>query len=99
METLGAGLVVTGGASQLSGFIEMGDFIFDLPVRRGMPQKVGGLTDVVKSSQYSTAVGLLMYGDKQNKKTNKNNKKGALPLGEKASNVFQRIKDIIVETF
>ncbi|MGE3759504.1 MAG: cell division protein FtsA [Pseudobdellovibrionaceae bacterium] len=59
---LGSGVVLTGGASQLDGLIEMGEFIFDIPVRRGMPHKVGGLTDVVKSSTYATSVGLLLYG-------------------------------------
>ena len=74
MEQLGAGIVVTGGASQLNGFVEMGEFMFDLPVRRGMPQKIGGLTDVVKSSQFSTAVGLLIYGEKQIQKQTKTSK-------------------------
>ncbi len=61
LATLGSGVVLTGGASQLQGLVEMGDFIFDLPVRRGLPDRVGGLTDVVRSASHSTAVGLLFY--------------------------------------
>lgn len=62
MSELGSGLVLTGGASQLAGLVEMGDFIFDIPVRRGIPERTGGLTDVVHSPNYATCVGLLMYG-------------------------------------
>jgi cell division protein FtsA len=33
-----------------------------LPVRRAYPIGVGGLSDVVKSPSYATAVGLVKYG-------------------------------------
>ena len=36
-------------------------------VRRGLPRGIGGLTDVVKSPQHATAVGLLLYGARQGK--------------------------------
>lgn len=58
---LGSGLVVTGGSSQLDGLIEMGEFIFDLPLRRGYPAAVGGLKDVVKGGEFATAIGLMLY--------------------------------------
>jgi cell division protein FtsA len=64
---LGSGVILTGGGSELTGLVEMGDFIFDMPVRLGHPKKVGGLSDVVKSSRYATALGLVMYGYEQNK--------------------------------
>jgi cell division protein FtsA len=67
MPMMGSGVVLTGGASQLQGLVEMGEFIFEIPVRRGIPAGVGGLSDVVKLSEYATAVGLLMYGFKENK--------------------------------
>ena len=66
---LGSGVVLTGGASELDGLIEMGEFLFDIPVRRGTPGRVGGLTEVVKSGSFSTAVGLLLYGHAQKKYT------------------------------
>lgn len=40
----------------------MGEFICEVPVRRGVPERIGGLTDVVKSPEFSTTVGLLIYG-------------------------------------
>ena len=59
---LGSGVVITGGASQLDGLTAMGEFIFDAPVRMGASMRVGGLSEVVKSPAYSAAVGLLMFG-------------------------------------
>tara|TARA_B100001248_G_scaffold262290_1_gene257334 strand:- start:12712 stop:13989 length:1278 start_codon:yes stop_codon:yes gene_type:complete len=60
-EMLGAGIIFTGGASQLDGLVEMGEFVFDLPVRRGAITKVAGLKDVVRSPDFATAVGLIIY--------------------------------------
>lgn len=60
---MSTGVVITGGASLLEGLPELAEFILELPVRRGVPQGVGGLLDVVNSPMYSTAVGLLMYGN------------------------------------
>lgn len=77
---LGSGIVLTGGTSQLDGLVEMGEFVFDVPVRRGLPNgpKVGGLTDVVKSGGSATAVGLLMFGLNQKRFT----KASSLQAGE-----------------
>jgi cell division protein FtsA len=44
---------------------ELAEEVLGLPVRRGLPRNIGGLTDVVKSPQYATAVGLLYYAMKQ----------------------------------
>lgn len=59
---IGSGLVLTGGACQLEGLLEMGEFIADVPVRKGLPERIGGLTDIVKLPECATAVGLLVYG-------------------------------------
>ncbi len=64
---LGSGLVLTGGVSQLDGLVELGEFIFEVPVRRGWPQSVRGLTEVIKSPDYATVVGLVLYGFEKNK--------------------------------
>ncbi len=57
-----AGVVVTGGASIMEGVPELAEQIFDMPVRRGVPRGVGGLTDVISSPMYATGVGLGLYG-------------------------------------
>jgi cell division protein FtsA len=57
-----AGVVVTGGTSIMQGVPELAEQVFDLPVRRGLPTGIGGLSDVVQSPIYSTGVGLALYG-------------------------------------
>lgn len=64
---LGSGVVLTGGGSLLHGLVEMGDFVLDVPVRRGWPEKVGGLVDVVRQPGCATVVGVLLYGLSQEK--------------------------------
>ncbi|RMH60494.1 MAG: cell division protein FtsA [Zetaproteobacteria bacterium] len=61
-ELLAAGLVITGGSALLDGVIELAEDVFEIPVRLGRPQGVGGLTDVVSSPMYATGVGLILYG-------------------------------------
>ncbi|MEZ4872509.1 MAG: cell division protein FtsA [Bdellovibrionales bacterium] len=65
---LGSGVIITGGVSQLTGLSEMGDFIFDVPVRKGIPTNAGGLKDIVKSPVSATVVGLLIYGAQKHPK-------------------------------
>jgi cell division protein FtsA len=57
-----AGVVVTGGTSIMEGIVEVAEAVFEQPVRRGVPHDVGGLSDVVRSPIYATAVGLALYG-------------------------------------
>ncbi len=59
---LAAGLVLTGGSSRLLGMIELAEDVFDIPVRLGQPQNVGGLNDVVNSPSYATGLGLVQFG-------------------------------------
>ncbi len=64
-ELLSSGLVLTGGSALLQGMVELGEEVFHLPVRVGVPAYVGGLADVVRSPRYATAVGLLLAGYEQ----------------------------------
>lgn len=61
-ELIAAGIVLTGGSSQVLGLIELAEEIFHMPVRMGAPQNVTGLAEAVKNPVYSTGVGLLLYG-------------------------------------
>ena len=60
-DLVASGIVLTGGASILEGMPELAEFIFDMPVKRGVPLGLGGLKDVVNSPKFATAVGLLRY--------------------------------------
>ena len=64
-DQLNSGVVITGGAALLEGVPELAEQIFDLPVRRGYPSNIGGLTDVINDPKYATAVGLVLYGMRQ----------------------------------
>jgi cell division protein FtsA len=59
---LAAGLVLCGGSAGLAGFKDLAVHILDLPVRIGVPHDLQGLTDVLESPAYATAVGLLLWG-------------------------------------
>ncbi|MBI4188471.1 MAG: cell division protein FtsA [Chloroflexi bacterium] len=60
-----AGLVLTGGSSNLSGMDVMGRDILRLPVRVGSPTTVYGIADNLRDPAYATGVGLLIWGAKQ----------------------------------
>jgi len=64
-DLISAGIVLTGGASQVDGCVELAESVFQMPVRIGLPQNVGGLIDVRQNPTFSTAVGLLLYGLQQ----------------------------------
>lgn len=49
----------------MEGVVELAEEIFHTPVRIGSPQNIDGLTDIVRNPIYSTGVGLLLYGLKQ----------------------------------
>jgi len=57
-----AGLVLTGGSSNLSGIEALGRSILDLPVKVGIPTNIYGLADTLHDPAYATSVGLLLWG-------------------------------------
>jgi cell division protein FtsA len=62
---LNAGIVLTGGGSHLPGLCEVAEGIFDHQARVGEPLGIQGLTGLVGSADYSTGVGLVIYGAHQ----------------------------------
>ena len=67
-DLLSSGIVITGGSAAMQGMVELGEEIFHMPVRLGLPHYVGGLSDVVKTPRFSTGVGLLLYGMEQHQR-------------------------------
>ena len=57
-----AGLVLTGGSSNLSGIEALGRDVLRLPVRVGVPTNMYGITDSLRDPAYATSVGLLLWG-------------------------------------
>jgi cell division protein FtsA len=93
-DMIAAGIVLTGGTSKMEGVVELAEEIFHTPVRIGSPQDVNGLTDIVRNPIYSTGVGLLQYGLKQ--------QSGGEIKGSKAqssSGAFARVKNWFQNNF
>ena len=64
-ELVGAGVVLTGGASKVRGAVELAEEVFHMPVRVGKPRHIGGLRGEVEDPIHATGVGLLLYGAAQ----------------------------------
>ena len=50
---LPAGIILTGGAAQLSGIAELGREVLEMPVRVAAPTNIGGLVDTLLTPAYS----------------------------------------------
>jgi cell division protein FtsA len=59
---LPAGIILTGGGSQLAGIVDLGREVLQMPVRVAGPTGIAGLIDTISDPSYSTAVGLLRWG-------------------------------------
>ncbi len=64
-DLIAAGIVLTGGASNVRGALDLAEKVFKMPVRQGIPQHINGLKDVINNPIYATGVGLLLHGLKQ----------------------------------
>lgn len=84
---IAAGVVLTGGSARMEGAVELAEEIFHMPVRLGLPHYVAGLPDVIRNPVYSTAVGLLLFGN-ESRSLNAN-----MSLLAARSGLFARIKD------
>jgi len=56
-----AGLVLTGGSSNLPGIAELAQEIARVPVRVGEPVSLFGVSDELRDPAYATSVGLLLW--------------------------------------
>ena len=56
----GAGLVLTGGASQLAGVRELAVRVFDRPVRLGKPRRVPHLGDAAAGPSFAATAGVIL---------------------------------------
>jgi cell division protein FtsA len=59
--TLKSGVVLTGGGSMLPGLPELGEFTFDVKLRRGTSRDVLSANPLAQGPVMSTAIGLLQY--------------------------------------
>lgn len=60
-----AGIVITGGSSQLEGICGLAANVTRMPARQGLPTARLGVVDITSNPVYATAVGLLVYGSER----------------------------------
>ena len=63
-----AGLVFTGGSSNLSGIDSLARNMINLPVRIGSPLNLSGIPESLRDPAYATAVGLILWSAKSETK-------------------------------
>ena len=78
----------------MEGVVELAEEIFHAPVRIGSPHNVSGLADIVRNPIYSTGVGLLLYGMKQQQE-----RAGFDPRREPQIRIFDRVKNWLKGNF
>jgi cell division protein FtsA len=86
-ELIPAGVLLTGGTSKMEGAVELAEEIFHMPVRLGAPQHAKGLNDIIKNPIYATAVGLLIYGARDDESSS------LTPGGQFAGGLITRVRD------
>ena len=62
LDTLGAGIILTGGSSMLHGAAELAEQVFGMPVKVAAPKGFGGLSGAAATPMHATGVGLVQYG-------------------------------------
>ncbi len=63
LNRLGGGVVLTGGGALLPGAVELTQEIFKTAGRVGKPGNLGGVSDQYQRPEYSTVVGLVLFGE------------------------------------
>jgi cell division protein FtsA len=92
-DVIASGVVITGGSTILEGMPELAEQVFNLPVRRGSPQNIGGLIDVVNSPVYATGVGLVLYGSRHMESVTH------FPTTQSDENIFSKVSKRMKEWF
>ena len=94
LDLIPSGVVLTGGSSALEGMLELGEEIFHVPVRLGVPFYRGPLADVVRKPQFATVMGLLAFGFEEHQKA-QGGRSSLLTLGDS----WERIKHWFKSSF
>lgn len=88
---LGAGVVLTGGASLLEGTVELAERVLGMPVKIGIPSASGGLVESVKTPVFATGVGLLHYALRHGDEIDGDQPLGFLWIMDRLRNLFDNL--------
>ncbi len=92
-QLVASGMVITGGAANVIGCLELAEATFKMPVRLGVPF-ASGLPEEINNSIHATGVGLLLYGHQQ-----QYDKRSAPALGSGIKGVLGRMKSWFQSNF
>ena len=59
-DMLSSGIVLTGGSCTMEGIVDMAERVTGMPVRRGFPTNIEGLSDTLSHPMYSTGIGIIL---------------------------------------
>lgn len=88
-DRMAAGIVITGGASNVIGGIELAELCFEMPVRKGCAHYVSGLAEATENPSFATGVGLLLHGYQQQYEGGYN----APVLSDNAKTIWSKMKE------
>jgi cell division protein FtsA len=94
-----AGVVITGGTALTDGIEELAETVLGTQVRIGSPYGVYGLTDKIDNPIYSTAVGLALWGMKENFFNNYSDNQSNIESNNFISKIRTSMKNIAKEFF
>ena len=90
LESLRAGVILTGGASKLDGAVELAETVFGCDVRLGYPKPMSGAFESINGPENATGAGLLLYALEKYKSKPDDlvKQKSSAPLFQKIQNWF-----------
>ena len=97
-EMVPAGVVITGGGSEIPSMIELSKKVLRLPTRVSRPASMRGLTEEVSGPQFSTAVGLLLSSEDTFAQDSTPNSGDGLNL-QFLSSITKKLQQIIKQVF
>ena len=92
-DSLGAGVVLTGGSSLIEGAADLAERVMGMPVEVGIPRVSGGLIETVRNPIYATGVGLVNYG------LYHGNGDHNFIRNPGINGIWKRLKEIVIEFF
>jgi cell division protein FtsA len=97
-DKLSAGIVFTGGSSQLPGLTDLGRSTLGMPVRIGAPSNrlpLTGLSRTLQSPMYATSIGLLLWGLHEDARKIRQNYAAPRPQGDWMGRVTKLLKNLL----
>ena len=90
-ENLTFGVVLTGGGSKLTNITDLANEIFEMTVKKGIPDSVNGNPNILNNPRYSTGIGIIKYAF-ENKDTIQGDIDNSLN-----KNFTEKIKKILID--